>query len=364
MSDRTKIEWADSTFNPWIGCTEVSTSPCGGGGCDGCYAKQSTPVRVLRAGGKETWGPSAPRIRTSPGTWRKPVIWNAQPFAECMGCQWRGEVNDCSVVLNPSGFFPPVNSARVCPKCNRPLIKEARGRVFCASLADVFDNEVDPAWRADLFELIASTPNLDWLLLTKRIGNAHGMIAEALCALVGRSPSGSLPTWPWSNVWLGATVVNQAEADRDVAKLLTTPAAVRFLSIEPMLGAIDLTEMQPPGRDAYWVDAMRGSVAALGGSGPSRDLPRLDWVIAGGESGPHARPANPQWFRDLRDQCAAARVPYLFKQNGEWVSVSEVAGAGVHHTFGDDRTVRRVGKRLAGRTLDGREHNGFPEVRQ
>jgi protein gp37 len=337
----------------------------GGGGFDHCYAEVSTPVRIMRAGGRETWGPGAPRHRTSAANWKQPLRWNEQPFVECMGCGWRGESRAAALVENPPGFFPSTRSARVCPNGCGPLLKEARRRVFCASLADVFDNEVDPAWRADLFALIAQTPNLDWLLLTKRIGNAARMIVSAMLDLAETDRQVSMPyrPWPWPNVWLGATVVTQGEADSDVVKLLMTPAAVRFVSLEPLLASVDLTEMQPPGRDAVWVDAMRGSAAEFGGSGQSRTLPQLDWVITGGESGPHARPANPQWFRDVRDRCAAAGVSYLHKQNGAFASVSEVAGAGAHHTFQDGRTVRRVGKALAGRTLDGQVHNGFPEVR-
>lgn len=363
MSDTTKIEWADSTFNPWIGCTKVSTAASGGGGCDGCYAAESTPVRVMRGKGIETWGPGAPRQRTSAEYWKQPLRWNEQPFVECMGCRWRGESRAAKLVENPAGFFPPAASARMCPGCGEPLLKEARRRVFCASLADVFDNEVDAGWRRDLFVLIARTPNLDWLLLTKRIGNAAAMIEHARGPAHPNSPKAwpfpLRPRGPLPNVWLGVTIVNQREADRDIPKLLETAAAVRFISYEPALGPLCLTELQQPGITRTWFDALRGRAGTLAGTRPF-DCPRLDWVIAGGESGPHARPANPQWFRDLRDQCAAAEVPFLFKQNGEWVSVSEVAGPGAHHTFEDGRTVRRVGKKLAGRTLDGVAHTAFP----
>lgn len=391
MSGTTKIEWADSTFNPWIGCTEVSTTCGGGGGCDGCYAKQSTPVRVLRAQGKETWGPGAPRQRTAASNWAKPQRWNEQPFVECMACGWRGESNDCSVVLNPSGFFPPIDSARVCPEGCGPQLKSTRRRVFCASLADVFDNDVDPAWRADLFRLIADTPNLDWLLLTKRIGNAASMIEEAVQA--AHAGAGA-PVWPWPNVWLGATVVNQREVDRDIPKLLTMPAAKRFVSVEPMLGAVDLRNLTL--RDDWQVhdlDALtgRGGITLESGSGCATETAALDWVIAGGESGPHARPAHPDWFCSLRDQCKAAGVPFLFKQWGEWKPTTQmnrdekfltgcdVYGEDVyvrldgtqHTTLKDDHEpysvrdalTRRVRKGRAGRLLDGREHNGFPEVR-
>ena len=164
MAENTKIEWADHTFSPWTGCTKVSPA------CDHCYAEG-----WAKRSGHVKWGSGQPRRRTSDANWRMPLKWNRE--AERTG---------------------------------------VRPRVFCASLADVFDNEVDPAWRADLFKLIADTPNLDWLLLTKRIGNAQRMIGEALTIM---SEAGKpMNRWPWPNVWLSATVVNQEEADRDIPK--------------------------------------------------------------------------------------------------------------------------------------------------
>lgn len=307
MSQNTTIEWTDSTFNPWEGCQEVSP------GCNNCYAK----TRNARFGGGTAinWGPGAPRRRTSIGNWKKPIEWNAD-HAE---------------------FFAEHGRRR---------------RVFCASLADVFDNAVDPQWRRDLFELIELTPNLDWLLLTKRIGNVHDMVPLPWVSKPfqhGPDPTNIYPAgWP-ANVWIGATIVNQLEAMRDIGKLLQLPAVVRFLSMEPLLGPVDLAGLKclPGG-------ALGDAVSVLS---------MLHWIIVGGESGPGARPMHPQWARDIRDQCAAAGVPFLFKQNGEWVSVSEVAGPGEHFKFPDGATVRRTGKKLAGRTLDGQVHDGFPEAR-
>jgi protein gp37 len=226
--------------------------------------------------------------------------------------------------------------------------------VFCASLADVFDTDVDVAWRRDLCDLIELTPNLNWLLLTKRIGNAFREISRARSHdwMLGRD-----------NVWLGATIVNQEEAERDIPKLLQVPARIRFLSMEPLLGPVRLDRLVHG--DESDLDVLRGQIVPTTQhlvGWPQKTGDRVDWVIVGGESGPAARPMHPQWARSLRDQCAAARVPFLFKQNGEWVSVSDVAGAGVHHQFEDGATVRRVGKRAAGRTLDGETHDGFPPV--
>lgn len=319
MSENSKIEWCDHTFNPWEGCQKV------GPGCDHCYAE----ARNARFGGGSAvnWGAGAPRRRTSVANWRKPLAWNAAH----------------------ERFF---------------AAQGRRQRVFCASLADVFDNAIDPAWRRDLFDLIVDTPNLDWLLLTKRIGNVQQMVqAATLCDL--------LP----SNVWLGATIVNQEEAERDIPKLLAVPARVRFLSMEPLLGPVDLVSS-----GALWSD-MNGNIV----DAPSRGLRGVDWVIASGESGHGARPMHPDWARSLRDQCAAADVPFLFKQWGEhslaydrdrddpdyrrcdrmarlpgrWINL---AGG---HGFNGERVhyAERVGKKAAGRLLDGRTHNEFPEDR-
>lgn len=356
MSDESKIEWCDSTFNPWIGCTKISPA------CDHCYAEAQMDTRLGRA----RWGAGQARVRTSPANWRTPLRWDRSLFHECVACGWRGE--DSALA----------SSKRVCPTCSGNTFRAARRRVFCASLADVFDNEVDSQWRSDLFELIRATPSLDWLLLTKRIGNAQRMIEEAV-------PYSSL-FGPLNNVWLGATICNQSEADRDIPKLLAVPAAVRFLSIEPMLGPIDLRWAFADIRTAcchrcgFRTNSV-GGVCPNDGTTLRGDI-GLDWVIAGGESGPHARPSHPDWLRSLRDQCAAAGVPFLFKQWGEhsleydrdrddpdwrkcdawsrkpgrWINLA--GGQGFH----GDRVhyAHRVGKKAAGRLLDGSEHNEFP----
>jgi protein gp37 len=322
MAEQTGIEWADSTFNPWIGCAKISP------GCDNCYAESQMDTRRHVA----KWGVGNARKRTSPAYWKQPLRWNAQAFVKCESCGWRGE--------NPNSDF--------CLACVTGVLHIARRRVFCASLADVFDNEVTEEWRSDLFDLIEATPRLDWLLLTKRIGNVNPMTC--------RRP---LP----QNVWLGATIVNQDEANRDIPKLLAIPAKVRFISCEPLLSAIDLGRHIGAGEQEYgWC---RG----------------VDWVIAGGESGPRARPSHPDWFRLLRDQCSNARVPFLFKQWGEYVP-GDVSDDGERFVFDSDvetvgpieeyKRVRistvdahglkfgRMGKKLSGRVLDARTHTEFP----
>lgn len=299
MGADSKIEWTDHTFNPWVGCTKVSPA------CDHCYAES-----WAKRSGSVVWG--GDRRRTTDANWNKVRRWDREAFG-----------------------------------------KGIRPRVFCASLADWLDNEVPIEWFTDLLYWIFRTPNLDWLLLSKRIGNWRKRLHAAKQAI---DFDGNRDFWLWvkawldgdapPHVWIGATVVTQEEADRDIPKLLEVPARVRFLSVEPMLGPMDVR---------VYLDTRQRF-------GFRQDTPCIDWVIAGGESGPKARPSHPDWFRSLRDQCAAAGVAYLHKQNGEWVSVSEVAGPGAHYTFQDGATVRRTGKKLAGRTIDGIIHDAYPEV--
>lgn len=239
MGEITGIGWTDHTFNPWIGCTRV------GPPCDNCYAADL----AARYGWAE-WG-NHPRQRTADSTWAQPRSWDR--------------------------------------KAKRDGVRRF---VFCASLADVFDNQAPAEWRADLFKLIRETPNLTWLLLTKRIGNVEEMVAEA----------GGLPP----NVALGATMANCFEYDRDRMKLhaakLSLKPAFTFASIEPMLGLVILDKHAP------------------------------DWIIVGGESGANARPINADWVRKLRDQSAELKRTFFFKQWG-------------------GRTPKANGK-----TLDGQEH--------
>jgi protein gp37 len=331
MADQTKIEWTDSTFSPWIGCTKISPA------CDHCYAEALMDTRM----GKAQWGSGKPRVRTSAANWRKPVQWDNKRFMECGECGWRGE---CDAELIG------------CGACGSSFsMNDTRRRVFCASLADVFDNEVPVEWLVDLLDLIRRTPNLDWLLLSKRVGNWRSRLVQAvqylLDAGVGLRQVGAM-IHKWlahgeapANVWMLATICNQAEADRDIPKLLEIPARIRGVSIEPMLGPVDFRKV--PGFNKA------GSIGA--------DLVRNFWVIAGGESGPGARPMHPDWVRSLRDQCAAAGVPFLFKQWGAWWP-GEQGRLYREHTidFSDGQPMVRVGKLSAGRTIDGRTHTEFP----
>ena len=332
MAKETEIAWTDSTFNPWWGCQKV------GPGCDNCYAE-----KLDKRTGGDHWGASAERRRTSIKNWNEPIRWNKKADA----------------------FF---------------AAHGRRQRIFCASMADVFDNEIPVQWRIDLFTLIKDTPNLDWLILTKRIGNVMSMcsgdslMSDMLC----------------ERVWLGATIVNQVEADRDIPKLLATPAHKRFLSMEPLLASVNIIPYIG-GRAIQCGCGFRQDEIGLVGATQAKEgciycykktvtWPTIDWVIVGGETGPGARPMHPDWVRSLRDQCHATKVPFLFKQWGEWAPHRTIAGGDeggdvrrghVRYIQGDDRepdghfrkgdaAVARIGKKASGRLLDAVLHHNFP----
>lgn len=330
MSENTNIEWCDATLNHWAGCTAVSPA------CDNCYAKRMAG----RLWGTQ-WGPGQPRH------------------------QFVG-ADETLRALN-----------RKAKRQGRPL------RVFHNSLSDFFDNDVPVQWCISAMRSIVETPDLIHILLTKRIGNAAEMLDVAFRAVHGQREkwADNVP----SNVWIGATIVNQAEADRDIPKLLAVPAAKRFLSMEPLLGPVDLDTIHNTdfGEGQPYLHPLIGRVSD--GHGDSCGAPSIDWVIVGGESGPRARPMHPDWARSLRDQCEAAGVPFLFKQWGEWTQVAEspvhpettripgnlcrVTRDGVttdHYiaisSNGGRRRyeMRRIGKKAAGRLLDGREWNEAP----
>ncbi len=272
MGENTKIEWATHTFNPWWGCTKVSEA------CKHCYA-EAWAKRV----GQDVWGPKPSRRMMSDAHWKQPISWNKK--AE--------------------------NLAR-------------RPRVFCASMADVFEDRDELlASRDRLFDLIEATPNLDWLLLTKRPQNVTRLARWT-------------DDWP-ENVWLGTTVELQARADELLPHLAAIPAKVRFISAEPLLGPLEISQ---------WL----GSA--------------INWVITGGESGPKARPASPGWFRSLHSQCMANQVAFHFKQWGDWApgdGINMLSAKKAKASRADDgTTMLRVGKKVAGRRLDGLEWDQLP----
>ncbi len=316
MAENSKIEWTDHTFNPWRGCTKVSP------GCAHCYAETLSHRNPAVLG---EWGPGRPRIKASPAMWRQPLKWNREAGD-------REFEHDSEAPLHDPGDLAPY----------------VRPRVFCASLADWLDDEVPVQWLADLLALIHATPNLDWLMLTKRPQNLN----RRIFAVWEQDPD----RWNWlqnwyhgaapANVWMGTSVEDQTRADERIPHLLAIPARVRFLSCEPLLGPVDLREPVQIGRrrvmEGILPTHVAGDVATT-----FKGLDGIHWVIAGGESGPHARPMHPDWASGLRDQCAAANVPFFFKQWGEW---APMPAGGIGH----------VGKKKAGRTLDGRIHDEFP----
>lgn len=289
MGADSSIEWTTHTFNPWWGCQKVSP------GCANCYA-----LTLSKRYGHDVWGPAKTtgRRMMSENYWQQPLKWNKA--AEVAG---------------------------------------ERKRVFCASMADVFEaNPQLTESKARLFELIEQTPWLDWLLLTKRPENIMGMIPYA---------------WhlePRTNVWYGTSVEDQQRADERIPELLQVPAAVRFLSCEPLLGPVDI--------DGWlWEDDgpnYRNGNRVLG----------IDWVICGGESGHGARPMHPDWARSLRNQCQAAGIAYHFKQHGNWLPLASADEASHYPRTamleGDNVRWVNVGKHAAGRLLDGRTWDEFP----
>lgn len=338
MAETSAIEWTDATVNFWWGCTKV------GPGCDHCYAETLNAFR-----GNGVWGIGAPRRK----------------------------IKGAHALL---------------AKLNRTAWRETHGhriRVFMSSMGDLFDNEVDPEWRMEAYHAAAAATNLDIQFLTKRVSNVEKMI-----------PPSWHGNWP-RHIGLMITVVNQAEADRDVPRLLALKEVHHIpwvgLSCEPLLGPIDLRFLQQPnqGGGPYWIDGLHPTKAGWYADESCTQITEdafahdgygtLDWVIAGGESGPNARPTHPYWFHSLRDQCAETGTPFLFKQWGEWTSIYDrdqddpdwrripkagdwrrkrwlnlAGGQGFH---GDKlNMMKRVGKKRAGRLLDGAEHNGFPKA--
>jgi protein gp37 len=282
MGKESKIEWTHHTFNPWWGCVRVSPA------CKFCYA-ESWAKRL----GADVWGSKAERRFFTDAHWQEPIKWNKEAATDGV-----------------------------------------RRRVFCASMADVFENRKDlHASRERLWGLIEATPHLDWLLLTKRIEHV-----KKLAPWQGK--------WP-KNIWLGTSTEKQNWLEKRVDHLLAHDVMVRFVSAEPLLGQLEM---------AQWL-AKQGSRRA-----------GINWVIAGGESGVHARWMNPVWAESLRDQCRAAGVPFHFKQWGHWAP-EEIIKEGISARaqrvevvgrMGELIRMVKVGKTKSGRMLDGATWDEFP----
>lgn len=336
-----KIEWCDDTWNPIVGCTRVSQ------GCVNCYA-EGVAARF-----------------SDPGQYYHGIAKRT-----AAGPRWTGELRLME------------------DKLDQPLRWRRPRRIFVNSMSDLFHEKVPDEWIDRVFAVMALAPQHTFQVLTKRPERMRDYMAglsepdgEGLRDAIiegeaqklhhertGEDPSMWLAVHlPLPNVWLGVSAEDQATANERIPRLLETPAAIRFLSAEPLLGPLNLMAVDVWMEHGGPVDALRGVRAVADKAIPEgyRNVPHpaLDWVIVGGESGPNARPAHPQWFRDLRDQCLHAGAAFHFKQWGAWASVSEVEGPGPHHQFPDYSTVRRVGKAKAGRTLDGRTWDEMPETR-
>jgi protein gp37 len=315
----TNIEWTNETWNPLTGCTLVSE------GCRNCYAARE-------AAGRLSHHPAYAGLAVRRGG--RPVF--------------TGEVR-----LHPERLEQPL-------RWKRPRM------IFVNSMSDLFHESVPFGFVDKVFAVMALTPRHTYQILTKRpermreyltTRTPHDVASEPFATIdvAGGDPA----RWPLPNVWLGTSVEDQASADRRIPHLLETPAAVRFLSCEPLLGPVDLGH--------YLCKTWRKGVT-IGRY--------LDWAIVGGESGPNARPMHPDWARSLRDQCQAVGVPFFFKQWGEWAPVNRTSQASgdiildprngksrnVAYPSIIDAVMRRVGKRAAGRELDGRTWDEMPAV--
>ncbi len=393
MAENSKIEWTTHTFNPWRGCTKWSP------GCANCYAETLSKRNPAVLG---EWGPGKPRVLASARMWKQPIKWDITANNTRL---LNGE-KMLRYQMTSDGDFKAYDT-KAKTTIFRPDVWAAlpawRPRVFCASLADWLDDEVPIEWLVRLMALIVATPNLDWLLLTKRIENLRPRMERVLNAiprtnitLAEASARALAEAWLTTggsiihNIWLGTSVENQDCADKRIPVLLSIPAKVRFLSCEPLLGPVDLRKSGGPGTAYKSANAFDGNALFIGEIGgidfawSKREM--LHWVICGGESGPDARPMHPDWARSLRDQCKAVGVPFLFKQWGEWMPAREEETVSLHsgycHPEGRGAKwpsppglgeygpreleargfafVARVGKAKAGRLLDGREWNEFP----
>lgn len=294
MGKSTAIEWTDHTANFWWGCFKVSP------GCQHCYAET-----WAKRTGKSIWGPVKTTARElKKAIWKELLKWNAQAKEE-----------------------------------------GKRRRVFVQSMADFFEDHPQvKEWRWEALALMQSCTWLDFQVLTKRIENVVWMIET--------SPSHSLSDagmWfdNYPHIWIGTSVENQEQADKRIPELLQVPAAVRFLSCEPLLGPLDLEDLAYEAAGPVWAGYNR----------------LVDWVIVGGESGHNARPMHPDWARKIRNQCVEAGVPFLFKQWGEWLPLASADEADNYRgQLRDCGRFVKVGKHAAGRLLDGREWNEFPTI--
>lgn len=323
MSDKTGINWSDATWNPVLGCKRVSP------GCDSCYAISQARIRAANPNPKVAAAFAGLTERVEGGT------------------DWTGRVNLLSERLE------------------QPLHWRKPRKIFVNSLADLFHDSVPDEFIVQVFAVMGACPQHVFQLLTKRHGRMRALLSSdrfrlaVIRAARDRHPHRMAPMWPLRNLWLGVSAENQQWATTRVHALLATPAAVRWVSAEPLLGPVDLRNLQV--RKNTFIDALCGDVKTGDGEIYAACPGSVSWVVAGGESGAKARPMHPDWARSLRDQCQAARVPFWFKQWGShrWVAGSrfdEATQCWVDHGI----VPQRVSVKLAGRELDGRTWDEFP----
>jgi protein gp37 len=315
MGENSGVSWTDDTFNPWWGCSKISPA------CTHCYAE----TWAARMGWTGIWAPNPLQRRTfGEKHWKEPLAWNARAGREGM------------------------------PR-----------KVFCGSMCDIFEDLPSHVpgiaqARAQLYGLVEVTDWLTWLFLSKRIHNACQMLPA------------SWMEKPRENVWLGTTVETQAYALERIPALLATPAVKRWLSVEPLLGPVNLFgSLECPGPGALVDGATYPTDYGTGHESDAWLVPQIDWVIVGGESGKQARPMKPAWVRSLRDECRAHGVPFFFKQWGHWIPVEQANLAQTiknSQKFGDEWFIEAPnldwehGHTLAARLVDGVEWRDIPEV--
>lgn len=351
MGDQSAIEWTDATWNPLIGCRRVSE------GCRHCYA-EGMAARIanaaqarLRDGG---------RLTPTQEAYRRVVRWeqggkDAADANDKALPQWNGRV-----VLIPDAL-------------DQPLRWKKPRRIFVNSMSDLFHESVPDAWIDRVFAVMALSPHHTFQVLTKRPERMQKCLTDtslARCDGRGEAVHSFDPTfplesisWPLPNVWLGVSVEDQATANARIPHLLQTPAAVRWISAEPLLGKVDLTSIQFVGRSGLNEEWNALYDYELDGDGPG---PTLDWVVVGGESGPGARPMHPNWVRSIRDQCVGAGVAFNFKQWGVWAPNCLCEGKPCCRTTprpqpGPPGVMFACGKHRAGRLLDERWWDEYPQ---
>ncbi len=310
---KTSIEWTDASWNPIVGCTEISP------GCANCYAARLAASRL-------THTPQYKNLATIDGTGVK--------FPR--NVRWTGEVR----------FLPE--------RLEEPLHWRKPRRIFVCDMGDLFHESVEDDWLESIFVTMLNCKRHTFQILTKRPQRMFEYFKKRWWLPVSERWADPMP-----NVWLGVSVENQHFADERIPLLLQTPAAVRWISCEPLLGSLDISK---------YLRCRKGQEITPGGC--VSIIPDLDWVVCGGESGPSARPMHPDWARLLRDQCQAAGVPFFFKQWGEFGPPQKELNhltAALPRTFtgvniGGGELMLRYGKKLSGRLIDGREWNEFPQV--